>query len=265
MAELDTAVEQAGETSALEAEQALALALVGRVAEGIARADAAIEKYPEAARLHAVKAAMLFQAGQAQAGAAATDRALELDPSELNPLRTRVQFRAATGQFAGALEDGRRYLGMRPHDSGVHFMLGVVNERSGRGEAAVINYRRAAELDVSAFAPRNNLADLLHRRGDLDGALEAAQEAYALADDNPYVADTLGWMYVEKGLVDRGVSLLEEAHAGAPEHPVVQLHLALAYRSAARKSDARELLRDLRPRTEGELRGQVDDALASLE
>ena len=88
-----------------------------------------------------------------------------------------------------------------------------------------------------------------------------------MADDNPYVADTLGWMYVEKGLVDRGVSLLEEAHRGIPEHPVVQLHLALAYLEASRRDDARRLLVELRPRAQADaaLLGQVDDALRSLE
>jgi len=264
---LDEAVAKAGDSPDLKAERALALGIAGRGAEGIALADEALVAHPGVARLHAVKAALSFQAGDAETGAAEVERALELEPENPNPLRMRAQFRAATGRFEGARADCERYLEARPRDSGVHFMLGVVHEKSGRFEEAVAAYRRAAELDVRAFEPRNNLADLLHRLGDVDGALVAAQEAYALAAGNPYVADTLGWMYVEKGLVDRGLSLLEEAHQGAPEHPVVQLHLALAYRDAARPDDARRLLEDLRPRTAGDaaLRGQVDDALRSLE
>ena len=47
-------------------------------------------------------------------------------------------------------------------------------------------------------------------QGDLDGALQAAQEAYRLDETNPYVMDTLGALYLRKGLADRAVSLLDQ-------------------------------------------------------
>ena len=71
-----------------------------------------------------------------------------------------------------------------------------MHEKAGRSDLAIASYRRAAELDEAAFAPRNNLAVLLAAGGDLDGALAAAQEAFAIADDNPYVMDTLGELYL---------------------------------------------------------------------
>ncbi len=78
--------------------------------------------------------------------------------------------------------------------------------------------------------------------------------------------DTLGALYLEKGLVDRSISLLEDAHAAAPGLPDAQLHLALAYRETGRTEDARRLLSELRSRGAegGELRAEVDEALASL-
>ena len=156
---------------------------------------------------------------------------------------------------------------MRPDDARMLFYLAVAKEKGGQPEAAIASYRRAAELDPLAFEPRNNLAELLRSRGDLDGALTMAQEAYAVSQGNPYVADTLGWMYVEKGLAVRGVSLLEAAHEGAPDHPIVQLHLALEYRGAERPEDARRLLLDLQSRALGNrvLAAQVDEALRSIE
>jgi Flp pilus assembly protein TadD len=144
-------------------------------------------------------------------------------------------------------------------------MLGVVHEQSGNAERAIEAYRRAAELDTTAFEPRNNLALLLAER-DLDGALAAGQEAYALRPKDPAVLDTLGELYLRKGLVDRATSLLEEAHAAAPELAEVQLHLALAHRKAGRTEDARRLLVALEKRGDNspELGAQIHEALRSL-
>ena len=138
--------------------------------------------------------------------------------------------------------------------------------KSNRPERAIAAYRRAAELDALAFAPRNNLAELLRARGDLDGALKVAQEAYQIAEDNPYVLDTLGSLYLRKGLVERSIVLLEEAHAAAPELAEVQLHLALAYREAGGTANARQLLLNLQSRDDepAELKAQVEEALHSL-
>ena len=78
--------------------------------------------------------------------------------------------------------------------------------------------------------------------------------------------DTLGWLYLRKGLVDRAISLLEEAHAGAPELAEVQLHLALAYRAGGphrrRPPPARGA--GAAQRRPPELRAQIDEALRSL-
>jgi tetratricopeptide (TPR) repeat protein len=266
LAELVALSERFGSTPQIAAERALTLGFAGRLQEGMRVAQEALASDPDSAELHVVAARLAFQAGDAEKGAASVDRALELDLADPTPLRVRAEFRTATGRLEGAREDCERYLALRPDDPNVHFILGVVHAKAGRSEAATASYRRAAELDPQAFAPRNNLAELLAAEGDLEGALAAAQEAYALADDNPYVMDTLGWLYLRRGLVTRSISVLEDAHRAAPELPDAQLHLALAYRDAGRTDDARQLLSDLQQSRRGsdELRVRTDEALRSL-
>jgi len=248
------------------AERVLTLGMAGRVEEGLASANAAVAEHPDSAAVYTARAALLFAAGRAEEGAEAVDRALALDRDDPQPLAIRGRFRAATGRLEGARSDLELYLQRRPEDAQAHFMLGAVHEQSGQLDRAIESYRRAAELDSTAFEPRNNLALLLADR-DLDGALAAAQEAYAIRSDNPAVLDTLGWLYLRKGLVDRATSLLEQAHAGAPELAEVQLHLALAHRQAGRKEDARRLLAALAKRTDAspELGARIDEALRSLQ
>jgi tetratricopeptide (TPR) repeat protein len=248
------------------AERALTLAASGEPERGLAELRTALGTRADSAVLHYALASLLFQIGEAEEASRAVDRALELDPEDLRPLRSRAEFQAAAGRLEGARRDCEAYLEKRPYDAHVHFVLGAVHDQAGRKELAIASYRRAAELDDGAYAPRNNLAALLSERGDVDGALAVAQQAYRLAADDPYVMDTLGALYLEKGLIDRAISILEKAHASAPDLPDAQLHLALAYRANGQKQRAREMLADLRARGDGreDVRAQVDEALATL-
>jgi tetratricopeptide (TPR) repeat protein len=243
-----------GDRVSIATERVLTLGIGGRIDEGVGVARQALAADPEAPRLHAALASLLFAAGAAEEGARATDRALALDPEQPRPWRVRCEFRAATGRWAGAIEDCRRYLAVRPDDAGAHFILGVALQHTGDVQAA-----RDAR-------PRNNLAELLASHGDLDGALAVAQEAYRLDETDPYVMDTLGALYLRKGLADRALSLLEEAHTKAPELPEATLHLAMAYRDTGRTDEARALLvaLDADDDTKPQVRAQAREALDSL-
>ncbi len=251
----------------LAAERILTLGMGGRVEDGVAVARTALAADSDSADLHAALAALLFASEAAQEGAEATDRALALDPDEPGPLRIRCEFRVATGDWRGARDDCTRYLAARPDGTRAHFMLGLAHAGLGDADAAIAAYRRAAQLDERDARSRNNLAELLAAQGDLDGALAAAQEAYRLDEQNPYVKDTLGALYLRKRLPGRAVSLLEEAHARLPEMGEVTLNLALAYRDAGRREEARALLTDLQPSVAGNaaLEPQVEEALRSLQ
>jgi hypothetical protein len=50
--------------------------------------------------------------------------------------------------------------------------------------------------------------------------------AYELKSDSAAVADTLGWMLVEQGDTARGLELLQEAVAAAPDVHEIRYHLA---------------------------------------
>jgi tetratricopeptide (TPR) repeat protein len=264
LAELDAAASRSGDTPELAAERVLTLGLAGRLDAADAEARRAIAAHGDSAALHHSLAGAFFQAGRAQAGAAEVERALALAPDDLRPLALRCRFYAASGRFDAAVTDCERYLERHPDDAALHFALGVAQEGVGHGAEAEASYRRAAALDARAPAPRNNLALLLAARGDLDGALAAAQEAFAQGGENADVLDTLGSLYLNKGLVARAISLLEDAHARAPDLAEAQLHLALAYRAAGRSQDAQPLLDALRARASASptLQAEVDAALA---
>jgi tetratricopeptide (TPR) repeat protein len=245
VSELEAAAELFGDAPELLAERGALMAAQGRIEEGIRSLESAIERAPSEARHHALLAALLLARGQREAGEAAVERALTLDPGDLTPLELRSRYRAATGNLTGALEDCQRYLALRPRNAGVRFTCGVVLEQFGETERAIEAYRLAIAGDERAFAARNNLALLLAAKGDLEGGLEVAQQAYGLAESNPEVIDTLGRLYRESGLPKRAVALLEKARAAGIDRPSSRYQLALAYAELGRVAEARVLLREL--------------------
>jgi Flp pilus assembly protein TadD len=54
--------------------------------------------------------------------------------------------------------------------AGAHMMLGVLDERSGRAQAAIQQYLTAVHVQPDVAGPRSNLAQLLDRMNDAAGA-----------------------------------------------------------------------------------------------
>ena len=92
----------------------------------------------------------------------------------------------------------------------------------------------------------NNLAVIYQSRDD-SRARAMAERAYAVAPRNPAVADTLGWVAVQSGDLQQGLTLLQQsvADAGDAASPTVQYHLAYALartEDPARLERGRDLL-----------------------
>lgn len=98
---------------------------------------------------------------------------------------------------------------------------------------------------VAALA-LNNLAWLYYESGD-SRAVDTASRAYAIGADIPEVADTYGWILVERNRAAEGVPILEKA-ATAREgkvDPEITFHLAAAYARSGAKDRSRETLNGL--------------------
>ena len=78
---------------------------------------------------------------------------------------------------------------------------------------------------------------------DLDEALNYARLAKSKYPNDPGVMDTLGLVYLKKGLVDSAISELEESAAKLADNPTVRYHLALAYQLKGDSQNARRELK----------------------
>jgi putative PEP-CTERM system TPR-repeat lipoprotein len=107
----------------------------------------------------------------------------------------------------------------------------------------------------------NNLAWAYQQEKD-PRALATAEQALKSAADNPAVMDTLGWMLVEQGNTARGVPLLQQAVAKAPEAAEFRYHLAVGLNKAGDKVGARKELDTLLAKNKSF--AQVEEARALL-
>lgn len=107
----------------------------------------------------------------------------------------------------------------------------------------------------------NNLA-LAYQHTHDKRAQQVAEQAFKLANEQPAVMDTLGWILVEQGDAERGLQLLQAASARAPAARDIRYHVAMALFKTGKKADARKELEKL---VAGNMQfAQADDARALL-
>jgi putative PEP-CTERM system TPR-repeat lipoprotein len=107
----------------------------------------------------------------------------------------------------------------------------------------------------------NNLA-LAYQQSQDARAQQVAEEAYMLANDQPVVMDTLGWILVAQGDTARGLTILQKASAQAPQARDIRYHMAMGLYKAGDKAAA---LKELEFLASGNMQfAQADEARALL-
>jgi Flp pilus assembly protein TadD len=110
-----------------------------------------------------------------------------IDPEIANRDAQRGRAFLAAGQDAEALDAFQRAAWLAPHDPRMHWAVGNVLWRLGRGEEAVASYQRVIELLPDEAAPRCNLAELYAVLGHLQDAQLQLLNARAFAPLDPHL------------------------------------------------------------------------------
>jgi tetratricopeptide (TPR) repeat protein len=152
--------------------------------------------------------------------------------------RYRAGMLAGVAQPQKPLED---WLQRQPNDVAAITLLAERRQQMGDIAGAISLYERAVAAAPGNVMALNNLAGLYQLRKD-PRALATAELALAAAPDNAAVKDTVGWLLVEKGELDKGLPLLREAAKALPDLPEVQYHLGVALARKGEAAEARRIL-----------------------
>jgi cellulose synthase operon protein C len=137
------------------------------------------------------------------------------------------------------------WLRTSPQDAPVRLQVANVLLEAGRYPQAAAAFEAIRRGGNNSPAVLNNLAWSYNRMND-PRAIQFAEAAYKAAPDSPEIADTLGWILVQRNRdVRRGLTLIQGAAAKMKNAPDVQYHLAFALRANGRPQEAIRVLDQL--------------------
>jgi Flp pilus assembly protein TadD len=118
-------------------------------------------------------------------------------------------------------------------------LLGSLQESQGDRTGAMESYKKALAIQPEQPIAANNLAFLMVESAqNLDVALSLAQVARRGMPTSPSSADTLAWIYYQKGNYASARDLLEEAIKSAPNDAAIHYHLGMTYAKLSNSADA---------------------------
>jgi len=218
------------------------LAADGKVSEAIGYLKEHLARYPDQLHAKLLLGSMYGRAGDK----ASAERYLEEVIAARPEVPTTYVTLAAVNRDSreGRVAAYERGLKAVPGDPQLSMLLGTEHERAGDFDAAIRVYEALVGANPDYLPGINNLAALLldqraddasHRR-----ALELARQLEG--NENPAIADTLGWAYYRNGEFARAIGELERVVGKAGQVPIFRYHLGMAYFRSGNAVAARQQL-----------------------
>lgn len=207
----------------------------GKLDDSVARIARAVEANPDESEIVEIDAEVKMATGDEVAARAALERAVELEARNVTAQLALADLEGRAGNVDGMIAVMERAAVAVPESSDLQYRLALVYERNGQRREAIDAYEKSISLNADLAVAKNNLAYLLTESGgDLDRALELAQQAKEQLPDDANSADTLGWVLLKRGVPSAAIGYLEEAAERFPANAaevqgIVRNHLAEAY------------------------------------
>jgi len=142
-----------------------------------------------------------------------------------------------------AILEYQKILEKNPDQTAAHMMLGKIYSLKKKFDLSEQHYRAVLQINPDLTQAANNLAYLLaEHRNEYDEALKFALKARNQKPQDPFIKDTLGWIYFKKGLYDNAVKLLTESAEEIPDNATLHYHLGMALYKKGDKEEARQNL-----------------------
>ncbi len=194
----------------------------------------------------------LLEGGRLSEAAQRLDQALPLDPRNYELIFTTASLHEAARDFEPAETLARKAVGLSPRHFEAWMLLGkLLQELPGRADQAIEALHQAADIRPEEPEPRMRLAELLLDQEDLQGALEAAQEATTRRRDGETLL-LLGDVHLARGEGALAVPVLKEASSHLPGDLPVREALAEAYLLNQERPKAFAILQDLLAQNPGD-------------
>lgn len=208
-----------------------------------ARVDQRLSRTPSNPAVLTIAARAYAAGGDEKRAEELLRKTIEVEPSNIDAYGTLGRLYARQHRLAEARTSFEGILKEQPDSVPVQTIVALLYQAEGNWAEARKRYERVMEIEPEAAVAANNLAYIYTEDGgNLDLALHLAQTAKRHLPDNSEVADTLGWVYVKKGLPTLGIPHLEQAVTKSPKNPTLQFHLGVALVEAGEGEKGRQAL-----------------------
>jgi tetratricopeptide (TPR) repeat protein len=208
-------------------------------AKALSRVQEQIAKSPQNGDMYGLQADLQLQAGDVKGSLASAQKALQINPNDGTAMMSFTRAQLNQGDPAKAVENWQQWVKNHPNDAQAYTVLGSIEEAQGNRDKAMDDYKKALQIQPEQPVASNNLAYLMVESGqNTDVALSLAQIARRAMPDSSNTADTLAWVYYQKGNYTSARDLLIDALKTAPNDASIHYHLGMTYSKLSNSTDA---------------------------
>jgi TolB-like protein/DNA-binding winged helix-turn-helix (wHTH) protein/Flp pilus assembly protein TadD len=222
------------------------------------------EAYAGASHTYYVGGILGFQPSRVAypAAMAAANRALELDPTSAEAYNTLADVKQGYDRdWVAAESEYQHALALNPSHAIAHTGYADLLARTGRYDAAVLEARRARELDPISAQTTAFLGFILYQVRRYDEAIKECQTAVEFDPANPGAHWWLGLAYEQKHQFSDAIAELETSVTLSHSSSVYLGALGQAYALAGKREKAVQILDELKARTKKNDVGAFDVAI----
>ena len=171
------------------------------------------------------------------------EKLLASDPKSIVVRRQLAEVCDLQGDHARAIAYYRQAHALAADDVAVAVSLADALARAGRRDEARTIYQGVVKAHPENAPALNNVAFFLaDNDGDLDEALRLARNALAKTPGQPSFSDTVGYIYLKKGMLDSAIQSFSILAHKYPNSASFRYHLGLALLQKGEKAVARKEL-----------------------
>ena len=211
--------------------KALVQALVarGKSGQAIQILTDAVKRAPDSADIHSTLASTALRVQK-------TDLAIDQYQWLMSAYPNNAEFLVYMGEACYIKGDTNRAIAtlqkahqLDPKNAQALAGLAPIFEETGKTQDAMATYRQLLQLQPDNPAVLNNLALLMSNSGgNLDEALRFAEKAVQKMPNALPIADTLGWIYLQKGMPQSAVRVFSNLIRAEPGNPTYHYHYGLS-------------------------------------
>ena len=222
----------------------------GNAGSALQLADGAIKRKPDLADAYTLRGDVLMSQKNFSGAATTYAQAAERQSATLLTIKQYRALAAAEAPYDKRIAPLRAWLEKHANDEAVMIVLAEAQSTQKLHKESIETYQGVLKLNPNNIIALNNLA-LVYLAANDARAVETAEQAYSVGGKNPRIADTLGWILVQRGDAARGKSMLDQAAHALPNDPTIGYHLAFARNASGDSNGARDLLKQALAGKEG--------------